>query len=102
MNLTVFVSDVNDNSPQFTLPGGYQFSVAEGVVGLTVGAVKVNQQFFFLDCRAGRENGREKSFYLPNAEKPFSRDSSHVILKKKTLSVFLQRFCINTKECLCE
>ncbi|XP_020621470.1 cadherin EGF LAG seven-pass G-type receptor 2-like [Orbicella faveolata] len=42
VNLTVFVSDVNDNSPQFTLPGGYQFSVAEGVVGLTVGAVKAN------------------------------------------------------------
>ena len=45
MNLTVFVSDVNDNSPQFTLLGGYQFSVVEGVDGLTVGAVKVNQQF---------------------------------------------------------
>ena len=64
MNVTVFVSDVNDNSPQFTLPVGYQFSVMEGVAGLTVGVVKVNQQVFFLDCRAGRENGREKLFYL--------------------------------------
>lgn len=44
VNVTVFVSDVNDNSPQFTLPGGYQFSVVEEVAGLTVGAVKVNQQ----------------------------------------------------------
>ena len=47
MNVTVFVSDVNDNSPQFTLPVGYQFSVVEGVAGLAAGVVKVNQQVFF-------------------------------------------------------
>ena len=54
MNVTVFVSDVNDNSPQFTLPGGYQFSVVEGVAGLTVGAVKVNQQFLLSTCSESR------------------------------------------------
>ena len=46
MNITVFVGDVNDNSPQFSLPAGYQFSAVEGVAGLTVGVVKVNQQSF--------------------------------------------------------
>lgn len=42
VNITVYVSDVNDNSPQFTSPTGYQFSVKEGTAGLTVGIVKVN------------------------------------------------------------
>lgn len=42
VNVTVYVSDVNDNSPQFTSPDGYQFSVLEGTAGLTVGTVKVN------------------------------------------------------------
>ena len=73
MNVTVFVSDVNDNSPQFTLPGGYQFSVVEGVAGLILGVVKVNQQGFFLDCRAeGKTKERNyfiyESMLLTNAE----------------------------------
>ena len=57
MNVTVFVSDINDNSPQFTLPGGYQFSIVEGVAGLTVGAVMVNLQFFFLRLQADLSKG---------------------------------------------
>ena len=41
VNLTVYVSDVNDNSPQFNSPDGYQFSVEEGTAGLILGAVEV-------------------------------------------------------------
>ena len=41
VNLTVYVSDVNDNSPQFISPDGYQFSVEEGTAGLILGAVEV-------------------------------------------------------------
>ena len=42
VNVTVYISDVNDNSPQFASPNGYQFSVVEGTAGLTVGTIKVN------------------------------------------------------------
>ena len=41
VNITLHVSDVNDNSPQFTSPGGYQFSVVEGIAGLIAGVVTV-------------------------------------------------------------
>ena len=41
------MSDVNDNAPVFTKPGGYVFSVDEAEVGLSVGTVKVR---LFLYC----------------------------------------------------
>lgn len=47
----ILVSDINDNSPQFTSTDGYQFAVVEATAGLLVGSVKVNivsvQMFVF-------------------------------------------------------
>jgi len=40
-SLGINVLDVNDNSPVFSQPNGYEFHVDEGGVGLDVGAVKV-------------------------------------------------------------
>ena len=39
--MSILVSDINDNSPQFTLTDGYQFAVVEATAGLLVGSVKV-------------------------------------------------------------
>ena len=39
--MSILVSDINDNSPQFTSTDGYQFAVVEGAAGLLVGSVKV-------------------------------------------------------------
>ena len=35
------ITDVNDNTPTFTEPLGYNFAVNEGQAGLTVGVVTV-------------------------------------------------------------
>lgn len=40
-SLVVNVLDVNDNSPVFSRPSGYEFYVDEGGVRLDVGVVKV-------------------------------------------------------------
>ena len=36
------ITDINDNTPVFTEPTGYNFAVNEGKAGLTVGVVTVN------------------------------------------------------------
>ena len=41
-SLLVYITDVNDNPPEFTEPEGYYFTVDEGKAGLTVGVVTVN------------------------------------------------------------
>ncbi|XP_073231929.1 cadherin EGF LAG seven-pass G-type receptor 1-like [Porites lutea] len=42
VNVSILVSDFNDNSPQFTSTDGYQFTVVEATAGLLVGSVKAN------------------------------------------------------------
>lgn len=39
--MSILVSDINDNSPQFTSTDGYRFAVVEAFAGLLVGSVKV-------------------------------------------------------------
>jgi len=69
VNLTVYVTDVNDNSPQFTSPAGYQFSVKEGSAGSILGAVEAT------DKDAG-ENGEITYSFMPTPSSPSFRINS--------------------------
>lgn len=82
----VFVSDVNDNLFQFILLGGYQFFVVEGVVGLIVGVVKVNYQFFF---QIVEQEGKmeERNYFI------------YVMLRKRNYCWCLFRYFRNKKSC---